>query len=95
MWVVYILYSAKLDKYYIGRTENLGLRLQYHNNPIESRKFNARGIPWELRLSIPCQNKEQSIRLEKFIKRMKSRKFIESLLTNGILVQELIQRMST
>jgi hypothetical protein len=45
-YFVYILYSARLSKYYIGRTENLELRLQFHNDPLESRKFTARGIPW-------------------------------------------------
>ena len=95
MFVVYILYSAKLDKYYVGRTDNLELRLQYHNYPIESRKFTARGLPWELRLSIPCVTKKQSIRLEKLIKQKKSRKFIESLLTDESLAVKLLALCST
>ena len=66
---VYILYSEKLGRFYVGRTEDLAVRLKFHNNPIESRKYTARGLPWHLRLEIPCDNKEQSIRLEKLIKK--------------------------
>ena len=95
MWSVYILYSAKLDKYYIGRTENAEMRLKFHNNPIEARKFTARGLPWELRLNIPCDTKEQSIMLEKLIKQKKSRKFIESLLNDSSRVERIIQQTST
>ena len=95
MWMVYILYSRKLDKYYVGRTQNLPLRLQYHNSPIENRKFTARGIPWELQLGIPCQSKEQSIRLEKIIKQTKSRIFLESLLTQEAKVTELLKKTGT
>ena len=92
---VYILYSSKLDRYYIGRTENLELRLQFHNNPIEARKFTAKGIPWVLKLSIRCQSLVQATKLEQFIKRMKSRKFIESLVSDLNLKTEILKKVST
>jgi putative endonuclease len=95
MQYVYILYSRKLDRFYVGRTEDLDFRLQLHNNPIESRKYTARGIPWELRLKIPCESKEQTIQAEKLIKQMKSRKFIESLLEDELLVAEILKRTRT
>lgn len=94
MWVVYILYSAKLDKYYVGRTANIELRLKFHNNPIEKRKFTARGVPWVLRLAIPCQTQVQSIRLEKLIKQQKSRRFIELLLSSESEIGEILRRAS-
>ena len=92
MHYVYILYSKKLDRYYVGSTGDVNLRLKIHNNPFETRKFTAKGIPWELRLEIECESKAHSIQLEKLIKRMKSRKFIESLLENDLLVRELLER---
>lgn len=95
MWFVYILYSARLDKYYVGRTEDVAVRLRFHNHPIESRKFTARGLPWELRISIPCQTKAQSMRMEKLIKAKKSRKFIESLLNDRSQVEKIIRQTST
>ena len=95
MWCVYILYSAKLDKYYIGRSENVEVRLQFHNHPIESRKFTARGGPWDLRLTIPCETKTQSINLEKLIKQKKSRKFIDLLLNDESEVFKIVLRTRT
>jgi putative endonuclease len=94
-YCVYILYSSKLDKYYVGRTENLEVRLQFHDNPIESRKFTAKGIPWVLKASLSCRSLEHSIKLEQFIKRMKSRKFIESLITDPMLRNDIINKTST
>src|SRR5687767_10870477 len=88
-YCVYILYSSKLNRYYIGMTENLELRLQFHNAPIESRKFTSKGIPWTLQASIPCDSKSQALRLEQFVKRMKSRVFIEKLISDTRLQHDL------
>ena len=32
MYFIYILYSSKSDKYYIGSTDNLESRLKHHNS---------------------------------------------------------------
>jgi putative endonuclease len=89
---VYILYSAKLAKYYIGRTEDVELRLKFHNEPIESRKFTAKGIPWELKIAIPCQSLDQATKLESFIKRMKSKRFVESVISSEELRNDLLKK---
>jgi putative endonuclease len=91
---VYILYSEALDKYYVGQTENLQIRIQFHNNPIESRKFTAKGIPWSLKISLACESKNHALRLEGFIKKMKSRKFIERLVNDPQLRNDIIKRTS-
>ena len=93
--LVYILHSETLDKYYVGRTENIELRLQYHNDPIESRKFTARGVPWVLKCSMVCSSKEHSVRLEDFIKKLKSRSFIERIINDLDIQKELIKKTST
>jgi len=90
---VYIIYSHTIDKFYIGRSENVERRLLFHNNPIESRKFTAKGIPWVLKRSIHCDSIQIAINLEKFIKRMKSRKFIESLIADEGLVKRILERI--
>jgi putative endonuclease len=78
----YILYSVRLDKYYVGSTEDIDARLRFHNSPIEARKFTAKGIPWDLQLVIPCSSKATALRLERHIKSMKSRGFIVSLVND-------------
>jgi putative endonuclease len=42
----YILYSSKLDKYYVGACINMERRLHEHN--IGHSSFTSTGIPWEL-----------------------------------------------
>jgi putative endonuclease len=44
---VYILYSPKIDKYYIGACTDMERRLYEHN--IGHSKFTATGMPWELK----------------------------------------------
>ena len=39
--IVYILYSNKINRYYIGFTQNFNLRMQFHKNA-EGRKFTAK-----------------------------------------------------
>lgn len=43
---VYILYSKKLNRFYIGHTSNLENRLIEHNNG--ESLYTAQGMPWEL-----------------------------------------------
>ncbi len=40
----YILFSAKLNKYYVGACSNLELRIFEHN--IGQSKFTKLGMPW-------------------------------------------------
>jgi putative endonuclease len=91
---VYILYFVKLGKYYVGSTEDIDTRLKFHNSPIEARKFTARGIPWDLQLVIPCLNKAASLRLERTVKSMKSRKFIVSLVNDVKFRESFLRKFS-
>ena len=75
---VYILYSKKLDRFYTGFTQNFDLRMEFHRNP-ESRKFTAKANDWEVFMKIECSSKEQGLKVESHIKRMKSKKYIYNL----------------
>jgi putative endonuclease len=46
MYYTDILYLLSLDKYYVGCTENLELRLEKHNSGWG--KYTSSGIPWKL-----------------------------------------------
>jgi len=79
MFYVYIIYSQKLDKFYIGYTSNIQMRIhQYHNQG--RSKFTSRGIPWEFSYSESFETEIEAVQREKQIKRMKSRKYIISLI---------------
>ena len=75
---MYILYSEKLDKYYIGACINMERRLYEHN--IGHSKFTSLGIPWKLVYSEVFESLEAAKKRELQVKKRKSRKYIEELL---------------
>jgi len=81
MYHVYILYSQSIDRFYIGHTSNVHKRLEEHNNPVDFSKYSAKGIPWEIVLSIMIsESRSDAMKVEKFIKKQKSRAFIQKLI---------------
>ncbi|MCU0441122.1 MAG: GIY-YIG nuclease family protein [Bacteroidia bacterium] len=79
MFCVYILYSAKINKFCIGSTDDVEQRLLEHNSIVNKDSFTARGSPWELYLVISNLHSTQAYTIEKHIKQMKSKVFIENL----------------
>ena len=84
MFYVYIIYSQKLDKFYIGFTSNIQIRINEYYNQGRS-KFTSRGIPCELSYSETFQTEIEAMRREKQIKNKKSRKYILSLIEQSRL----------
>jgi putative endonuclease len=83
MFYVYILYSKYSDRYYIGHTNDINRRLVEHNNPVTGKKYSAKHLPWNLVFSIEVsESRSEAIKVERFIKKQKSRDFIQSLITN-------------
>ena len=76
----YILYSEKIDKFYIGSTSIvIDDRLVRHNSGYYDSKWSEIGIPWILFLNIECTSLRQAKSIEAHLKRMKSRKYISNL----------------
>jgi putative endonuclease len=75
---LYILYSEKLDKFYIGSTTDIDRRISEQNRGKE--KFTKTGMPWELKYKEEFSELIDARRRELFIKKQKSRKFIENLI---------------
>ncbi len=80
MYFVYILYSEKLDRYYVGQTEDIEKRLQIHLLGIS--KYTSVAIDWTLVHSETFPTRKDAIKRESEIKRKKSRKYIEELIRN-------------
>jgi putative endonuclease len=76
---VYILYSSRLDRYYVGTTDDVQRRLNEHNNYKHDDAFTTRGVPWILYFSIDSLSSEKANQIERRIKRMKSKKYIQNL----------------
>jgi len=78
MYFVYIIYSRQINKYYVGSTENIDLRIQRHNSG--TTRFTSQTKDWKLVYSEQLPSKSVAIKREYEIKRKKSRKYIESLI---------------
>ena len=92
MFYLYVLYSAGSDLYYIGHTENVAGRLFQHNNP-ELDNYTSVHRPWELAAAFEAgATRGEALKLERFIKKQKSRSLIERLISpdfipTGVLAQ--------
>jgi putative endonuclease len=74
-YVVYILYSKKRKRYYVGQTHNIEARFKRHNNGfVPSTKS---GLPWVLKLTIEVKSRSEALKLEKRIKKRGIRRFLE------------------
>ena len=81
MWYVYVIYSNKIDRYYVGITENLCLRLERHNSGWG--RYTKRGIPWVIVYTENYPTKANAFKRESEIKKRKSRTYIEGIINNN------------
>ncbi len=77
-YVMYILFSEKIDRYYIGYTENIDKRLIEHNSGIST--FTAKADDWKLMYAESFDTRNEAHKRELAIKKKKSRKYIEWLI---------------
>ena len=75
----YILFSAKLDKFYVGACVDMDRRLYEHN--IGHSKFTSLGIPWKLFYREEFTSLTLAKKRELEIKKRKSRSYIEKLIS--------------
>ncbi|MDO9153854.1 MAG: GIY-YIG nuclease family protein [Paludibacter sp.] len=88
----YIIFSEKLNKFYIGAThEDVSLSIEKHNQSAYGKhKFTATADDWELVLFIPANDFAHAIRIEKKIKSMKSSLYIRNLTKYPNLLEKLV-----
>ncbi len=79
MHYTYIIYSETKDRYYTGSTSvGVEKRVERHNSGW-SRSTKS-GIPWKVEYTKSFEVKTDALKWERYIKRQKSRSFIESLI---------------
>lgn len=78
MFTVYVLYSEKYNKIYIGYTSNIEQRLLSHNK-LETKGFTLRYRPWKLIYSEVFSEKSEAMKREKQLKTARGRAFVWSL----------------
>ena len=92
MHFLYILYSSSIDKYYVGETPDLSIRVKQHNSHYFNKSFTKAASDWKVALYLECASKEEAVYLEKFVKRMKSRQFIEKVIAKHEILADILKK---
>ncbi len=71
---VYILYAETHDRFYIGQTDNISLRLQRHNNGYE--KATKPYAPWGIKCIVEKATRSEAMVLEKKLKNLNREKLL-------------------
>jgi putative endonuclease len=79
MFIVYVLYSPSVNKFYVGYTSNLESRLLSHNQ-LGTKDWTKRYRPWELIYTESYQTKSSALKREKELKTGVGREFIQKML---------------
>jgi putative endonuclease len=94
MHCVYIIFSKSAQKFYVGETQDFNERLVKHNSGINKNAFTAQACDWEIQTLIACKNRKMALKIEKHIKGMKSKVYINNLINHEELREKLIARFS-
>ena len=82
---MYILQSKKTLSYYVGYSRDVQRRLAEHNRgKVASTKPRA---PYEVVYTEPFADEVEARQRERFIKRQKSRKYVEQLVRHALVAQ--------
>ena len=85
MFYIYFLHSIASDIYYCGHSDDPWRRVVEHNTkPFNT--YTSKHRPWSLVAVFECSEVESvAIKIERFIKKQKSRKLIERLIDPGFI----------
>ena len=78
MFTVYVLYSEKFNKIYVGYTSNMEQRLLSHNE-LEIKGYTLKYRPWKVIYTEVFSEKPEAMKREKQLKTAKGREFIWNL----------------
>ncbi|WP_114790294.1 GIY-YIG nuclease family protein [Niabella yanshanensis] len=84
MHYVYILFSQVTQRYYVGESAFPENRLAEHNTAKYAAASTRVAGDWVIRKLIQCKSRADALKIERYIKSMKSRKFIEQLINDPV-----------
>jgi putative endonuclease len=92
-YYIYILYSNEAKKFYVGHSNNPWKRVNEHLEN-EGNKFTGKYKDWELRAVFYISEvKGDADKLEKLIKRQKSRRLIEMLVDPDFIPSDKLAQL--
>ena len=94
MHYVYVIQSLLDKSFYVGRTSNLERRLEFHNSSRMNIGDMRKRIPWKYYFVLEVDNPGIASKIERHIKRMKSRIYIYNLVKYPEIGEQLIKKYS-
>lgn len=82
MYYIYILFSEKVNRYYVGESEDPNKRLESHLSGIS--KYTSIADGWKIVYTESFTKRTEAIKRENQIKKKKSRKYIEWLIDKDV-----------
>ena len=79
MFTVYVLFSARFDRLYIGCTFDLEQRLISHNE-LATKGYTVKFRPWRLIYTEVFDSKTEALTREKELKSHQGREFLRTLI---------------
>ncbi|MBW7913253.1 MAG: GIY-YIG nuclease family protein [Taibaiella sp.] len=93
MFYLYILYSERTNKYYIGHSEDPWERVMHHNTD-DKTTYTAKYRPWKISAVFEAgATRAEALSIERFIKKQKSRNLIEELVDPGFVPTERLAQL--
>ena len=80
MYTVYVLWSEKIQKRYVGSTKDIDVRLKEHNSG--GNKFTKGGIPWVKIYEEKYETVTNARKRELYLKTGIGRKYLDRILKN-------------
>ncbi len=92
MATIYIIYSTRIDQFYIGSCLDMKQRLEQHLNKSYQVGFTHRADDWNIFYLKENIEYQTARKIEEHIKRMKSKKYIHDLKKHPEIMDRLIQK---
>jgi putative endonuclease len=86
----YILFSRQLSKFYIGATQDSVIgRIEKHIESFYGSTFTSQAKDWELFLEIQCSSFAMAVNIERHLKKMKSKIYLQNLKKHPDMIDKL------
>jgi putative endonuclease len=89
---VYILFSNKLDRFYIGSCKEFQFRFEQHLDKVYPGSFTGNADDWQLFLLIEDLSYAKARAIERHIKNMRSKLYIQNLVKYPEMIIKLKDR---
>ena len=86
---VYVLYSEKLNQFYVGSCKDVDIRFKEHLDKKYANSFTAKVDDWIIFYKVTGLNSTQALRIEAHIKKMKSKTYIENIAKYPRIMEKL------